>query len=277
MFRTCLFLLLCLAPANASKLDDAWKILADGTAENNGNKRKPALSAMVIAGANPRAVTMAASLLKDKEVDVRQAAAAVLGEMNPRLAIPGLLAALDDEAPEVSFTAALSLWNLGDRRGKDVLLAVLSGELGAASGLVKGTVRDAKKRLRDPAGLAMLGVKEGAGMFLGPAAMGITVFEELRKDGSAAAKTLSAAALAKDTNPATTEVLDGALGDKNWLVRAAVVKALALQGNRASVPKVEAMLEDKQEAVRYMAAAALVRLEGGQRKIVKPVAAKNTK
>lgn len=272
-----MFLLLCLAPANASKLDDAWKILADGTAENNGNKRKPALSAMVIAGANPRAVTMAASLLKDKEVDVRQAAAAVLGEMNPRLAIPGLLAALDDEAPEVSFTAALSLWNLGDRRGKDVLLAVLSGELGAASGLVKGTVRDAKKRLRDPAGLAMLGVKEGAGMFLGPAAMGITVFEELRKDGSAAAKTLSAAALAKDTNPATTEVLDGALGDKNWLVRAAVVKALALQGNRASVPKVEAMLEDKQEAVRYMAAAALVRLEGGQRKIVKPVAAKNTK
>jgi HEAT repeat protein len=277
MFRICLFILLCLAPASAAKLDEAWKILADGSTETNANKRKLALSAMAIAGTNPRAVTMAALLLKDREVDVRQTAAAVLGEMKGRAAIPKLVEALDDEAPEVSFTAARSLWNLGDRRGKGVLLAVLSGERGVSAGLMKGTVRDAKKRLRDPAGLAMLGVKEGAGMFLGPAAMGITVFEELRKDGSAAARALSAEALAKDTDPATIKVLEEALDDKNWLVRAAVVKALAMRGSRAAIPKLEALLEDKQEAVRYIAAAALVRLEGGRRKIAKPVAAKNAK
>lgn len=277
MIRICLFLLLSLAPASAAKLDDAWKTLADGTTEANANKRKLALSAIVIAGTNPRAVTMAALLLKDKEVDVRQTAAFVLGEMNARAAIPKLVEALDDEAPEVSFMAARSLWNLGDRRGKDVLLAVLAGERGVSAGLLRGTMRDAKKRLRDPAGLAMLGVKEGAGIFLGPAAMGITAFEELRKDGSASARTLSAEALTKDTDPATIKVLEEALDDKNWLVRAALVKALAMRGSRASIPKVQALLEDKQDAVRYTAAAALVRLEDGPRKLTKPIAAKNAK
>ncbi len=277
MLRIWLLIPLCLVPAGAAKLDDAWKILADGAAENNANKRKFALSAMVTAGTNPRVVTMAGALLKDKEVDVRQAAAAVLGEMSARLAIPKLALALDDEAPEVSFTAALSLWNLGDRRGKDILLAVLSGERGVSAGLVKGTVRDARKRLRDPAGLAILGAKEGAGIFLGPAAMGFTVYEELRKDGSATARTLSAAALSKDSALATTNVLGEALEDKNWLVRVAVLKALASQGNLASIPKVESMLEDKHDAVRYMAAAALVRLEGGPRKPAARVAPKTAK
>ena len=277
MFRISLFILLCLAPARAAKLDEAWKILAQGTAENNANKRKLALSAMVIAGTNPRAVTMVVALLKDREVDVRQMAAGVLGEMNARAAIPELAAALDDEAPEVSFTAARSLWNLGDRRGKDVLLAVLSSERGASAGLLKGTVRDARKRLRDPAGLAMLGVREGAGMFLGPAAMGIMVFEELRKDGSASARTLSAETLGKTTDPAILTILEEALDDKNWLVRAAVVKALAMRGSRSSIPKVETMLADKQEAVRYIAAASLIRLEGAPRKVAKPTMGKNAK
>lgn len=277
MFRICLFILLCLAPARAAKLDDAWKILAQGTSENNANKRKLALSAMVIAGTNPRAVTMVVSLLKDREVDVRQMAASVLGDMNARAAIPELEEALDDEAPEVSFTAARSLWSLGDRRGMDVLLAVLNGERGASAGLMKGTIRDARKRLRDPAGLAMLGVREGAGMFLGPAAMGIMVFEELRKDGSASARTLSAETLAKGADPAILTILEEALDDKNWLVRAAVVKALAMRGSRSSIPHVETMLADKQEAVRYIAAASLIRLEGMPRKVGKPAQRKNQK
>lgn len=277
MFRICLFILLCLAPARAAKLDDAWKILAQGTSENNANKRKLALSAMVIAGTNPRAVTMVVSLLKDREVDVRQMAASVLGDMNARAAIPELEEALDDEAPEVSFTAARSLWSLGDRRGMDVLLAVLNGERGASAGLMKGTIRDARKRLRDPAGLAMLGVREGAGMFLGPAAMGIMVFEELRKDGSASARTLSAETLAKGADPAILTILEEALDDKNWLVRAAVVKALAMRGSRSSIPHVETMLADKQEAVRYIAAASLIRLEGMPRKAGKLAQRKNQK
>jgi len=272
MPRICLLLLLSLTPAIAAKLDDAWKVLSDATAESNANKRKLALSAMVIAGPNPRAVTMVASLLKDKEVDVRETAAAVLGEMNSRAAIPKLVEALDDEALEVNFAAARSLWNLGDRRGKEVLLAVLAGDRGVSAGIVKGTMRDAKKRLRDPAGLAMLGAKEGAGMFLGPAAMGIIVFEELRKDGSAWARIIAVETLTKGADQAATKSLEEALDDKSWLVRTAVTKALALRGSRASIPKIEPLLDDKHDGVRYSAAAAIIRMESSPRKSVKPIA-----
>ncbi|MEO8131716.1 MAG: HEAT repeat domain-containing protein [Bryobacteraceae bacterium] len=272
MLRIWLLLFLCLTPVMAVKLDDVWKVLTDGAAETNANKRKLALSSLAIAGPNPRAVTLVASLLKDKEVDVRETAAAVLGEMNSRAAIPMLLDALDDEAPEVNFAAARSLWNLGDRRGKDVLLAVLAGERGVSAGIVKGTMRDARKRLRDPAGLAMLGAKEGAGMFLGPAAMGFVVFEELRKDGSAWARILAVETVTKGANPAANKVLEEALEDKSWLVRVAVLKALAFRGSRASIPKIEALLDDKHDGARYSAAAALVRIEAAApRRAVKPV------
>jgi hypothetical protein len=57
-------------------------------------------------------------------------------------------------------------------------------------------MRQAKHKLHNPGALAMMGVKESAGMFLGPVSMGITVFEELRKDGSASARTLATALLA---------------------------------------------------------------------------------
>jgi HEAT repeat protein len=277
MLPVCVFVILTLTSARAATLDEAWKTLQGGITENNANKRKLALSAMVVAGSQPRAVRMAASLLKDKEVDVRAAAASALGEMNARTAIPPLVEALEDDAPEVNFAAARSLWNLGDRRGRDILLAVLAGQRGDSPGILKETMRDAKRRLRNPAGLAMLGVKESAGMFLGPAAMGITVFEELRKDDSAAARTLSAAALATDRDPATIKALEEALDDKNWVVRAAVAKALAVRRNRASIPKIAAMLEDKQDGARYMAAAAIVRLAILPRAAVRPGAPKATR
>ncbi len=272
MLPLVLFLLLGLAPVSAARLDDAWKTLTGGIGESNANKRKQVLSALVVAAPNPRAVALASSLLKDNEVDVRQAAASALGSMKARTAIPKLIGALDDDAPEVSFTAARALWELGDKHGKEILLAVLAGERGDSSGLLKGTVRDARMRLRSPSGLAMLGMKEGAGMFLGPAAMGITVFEELRKDGAASARTLAADALATDRDPATIKALEEALDDKNWIVRAAVIKALAARGSRSSVPKIEILLTDKQEAVRYYAAAAIVRLEVVRKKVTKPAA-----
>ncbi len=267
---TLLFLsILSVLPA-ANFTDEAWQTLILGVKDGNANRRKEALAALVVAGPNPRAVSMAESLLLDKEVDVRQIAASVLGDMNSRKAIPKLTKALGDDAPEVSFTAARSLWNLGDKRGKNIFLAVLAGDRGNSAGLLKESMRSAKMKLRDPASLAMLGIKEGAGAFLGPAALGITVFEELRKDGSASARTLAASMLATDNDPKTIASLEDALIDKNWVVRAAVVKALVMRRSKASVPKIHLLLQDKREAVRYVAAAAMIRLKGETRKPSKP-------
>ena len=242
-------------------MDDAWQILTEGTTNSNANKRKQALSALVLAAPNPRAVTMAEGLLSDKEVDVRQSAASVLGDMKSRAAIPKLVEALDDDAPEVSFVAARSLWNLGDKRGRDILLAVLAGDRGVSAGFVRGSMRDAKNRLRKPSSLAMLGLKEGAGMLFGPASMGISAIEEMRKDSSASARALSAVLLGTDNSPESVKALEEALVDKNWVVRAAVVKSLAMRGDRKQIATLQSMLTDQEEAVRYMAAAGVIRLQ----------------
>jgi HEAT repeat protein len=259
-----------LLPAAVSATDDAWQILTEGTTNSNANKRKKALTALALVAPNPGAVThavrMAESLLTDKEVDVRQAAAAVLGDMKSRAAIPKLVEALDDDAPEVSFVAAQSLWKLGDKRGRDILLAVLAGDRASSSGVVRGSMRDAKNRLRNPSALAMLGLKEGTGMVFGPASLGISAIEEMRKDGSAPARAAAAALLGTDSSPESIKAVEEALVDKNWVVRVTVVKSLALRGDRRQIAALQSMLTDQEEAVRYMAAAGVIRLQATGKK-----------
>ena len=191
--------------------ESAWHTLTAGVTESNPNKRKQAIAGLEAGGAHPKLVAMAEKSLLDKDVDVRQTAAAVLGAMKAKSSIPKLTSALDDDAPEVSFTAARSLWALDNHAGLEIFIAVLGGERSNSSGLMKTKLRYAKHTLKNPAALTMLGIKEGAGTFLGPFAIGITVYEELRKDGSASARTLSAAALATDKDPATIAPLEDAL------------------------------------------------------------------
>jgi HEAT repeat protein len=215
----------------------------------------------------PRAITLVESALSDKDLEVRQTAAAVLGAVDSKRSIPKLKALLEDQAPEVSFEAARALWVLGDASGRDVLMAVALGDRASSSGLLKEQMRDAMKKLHNPAALAMIGMKEGAGAFLGPFGIGILVFEELRKDGSATARTLSVAALARDTDPKTLEVLVEALEDKNWVVRAAAAKALSTRGDAAMIAKLAPMLQDKNEEVRYVSAGAIINLDAVSRRL----------
>ncbi len=256
----CLSLLCVCLRAETPAEEAAWHTLTMGVTDSNPNKRKLAVTGLEAGGAHPKLVAMAENALTDKDVDVRQTAAAVLGSAKAHSAIPSLIAALDDETPEVSFSAARSLWVLGDHTGLDVLMAVLLGERAESSGLIKSSIRDAKHTMKNPRALATLGIKEGAGAFLGPFSMGITMYEELRKDGSAGARVAAAAALATDKDPKTIAALEDALADKNWIVRAAAAKALSERDSRASVPKLASLLAGDTDQARFMAAAAVIRL-----------------
>lgn len=55
-------------------------------------------------------------------------------------------------------------------------------------------------------------------------------------------------------------LVEWALGDGNWVVREAVPKAVGERGNKNSIPPLEALLCDDHRAVRYMAAASIIRL-----------------
>ena len=255
-------LLLAAEPATDSAAEPgrAWAVLTRGIAEPGVVKRSQAIAALGTMQGVPRAVDLLEPRLADKDWSVRQAAVIALGELKSRSSIPKLQLTLKDETPDVSFTAAKALWDMGDQSGRDLFREILAGERSTSPGLIKGSLRDAKIKMHDRTALAMMGLKEGAGYALGPFSMGIVVVEDLVKDSGAPARTLCASLLGADTDPGSLLQLEEALTDKNWTVRVAVAKALGSRASKASLPKLEERLGDDHDPVRYMAAASIIRL-----------------
>jgi HEAT repeat protein len=260
MWRT--ICLLCLSPAALLSTGveiGSWDILKQGIAEHNISNRAQAITALGSIGATPQVVEMIVGALKDKDAVVRQTAAAVLGEMQARRALPNLKQALNDESAEVSFAAARSLWQMGDQSGRDILCQVLMGDRKTGPGMIEGGMRDAKRKLHSPAALAKIGIDQAAG-FLGPFSMGVWFAEDFMKDKGASARALSAKLLAMDPDPGSVQELELALDDKNSAVRAAAARALGERAVRDEIPKIQPLLLDGNDGVRYMAAAAIIRL-----------------
>src|SRR5437588_326002 len=85
-----------------------WELLTQGAAEENAARRAMAIVALgTIRTAQAEKLVLAA--VSDKAVPVRLAAVSALAEQKSRAAVPKLKAALDDEAAEVSFSAAKAL------------------------------------------------------------------------------------------------------------------------------------------------------------------------
>jgi HEAT repeat protein len=251
------------ASAATGPLDStAWDALRKGIDDGDAQRRKTAISALGTIGPEPDAVNLIVRGLQDKDTLVRQTAAATLGEMGAHDAIPHLKAALDDN-PEVSFTAAKALWDLGDTSSRDIIQAVMAGERSDKPGKLHSAMREAKHKLR-PGELAFMGVKEASGVLLGPASIGVEALHEAMKesknDSAAPGRAAAAAILGKDPDPYSLILLEWGLGDKNWAVRVAVAKALGERGNQQTIAKLSSLLSDDHHAVRYMAAASMLRL-----------------
>jgi HEAT repeat protein len=241
---------------------EAWETLSKGLSDGNAEHRKKAIAAAGTIGPVKEAVEMVVKALQDKDTSVRQAAAVALGEMKSPDAIPALKAALDDN-PEVSFTVAKALWVPGDAdSSRDIFQAVLAGERKDTPGKMHNAMRDAKHKL-SPGQLALMGIKEAAGLF-GPASIAIEAVEEAmkeaKKDSGTPGRAMAAGVLATDSDPYALVLLEWALGDGSWAVRLAVAKALGERGTPDTIPKLLPLLSDEHHAVRYMAAASIVRL-----------------
>ena len=238
----------------------AWDTLNKGLNDGDPEHRVHAVVAVGTIGPTPEAIKVIETALKnDKATVVRQAAAVTLGDIKARAAIPSLESALDDN-PEVSFAAAKALQGMGNTSGRWILEEVLEGERTDRPSAVHGAVRKAKQKLHNPTQLALIGARTATGQFLGPASMGFTVGEMALKDGGAPGRTAAVAALAKDPDPYIVTLLEWALADKSWAVRAAVVKVLGERGNQNTIPKLLPLLTDDRDLVRSLAAAAVIRL-----------------
>jgi HEAT repeat protein len=248
--------------ATRASIRQAWETLEALAASNSAQRRRYATGALgLIAGTDKKArMLMENALANDKEADLRSYAASVLGEEKVRGAIPALRSALRDGDAGVAFAAAKALFEMGDHSGSTLLRQVLTGQVDQAPGLIEGALRDARKTLHDPKQLAMIGINEAAGALLGPASLAVTVAEQGLRDKGATARALSARLLATDRSAASRQALVEGLGDSNVLVRVASCEALAMQGDRSSLPHIQVLLEGKNEAARAMAAAEVLRL-----------------
>lgn len=238
----------------------AWDLLRRELADSNPDRRKQAIMAIGSIGPAPEVITILNEALRDRDVTIRQATAALMGELKYRANVPSLQAALDDE-PEVASQAAKSLWGMGDRSGRKILEALYTGEERGGPNFVESAMRDAKDKLRHPKKLVTMGINEASGALLGPFSMGITAAQEALKDGGAPGRALAVNLLAKDCDARAAQLMDWALdNDKSTLVRAATAKALGKCGNISTIPKLMLLLVDSSPAVRDMAAASIVRL-----------------
>lgn len=230
--------------------------------DKNPEHRREALSALSSIGASDdAAVNLVENVLStDKDTVVRQTAAAALGVMKARQAIPALRAALDDSSDEVAFQAAKSLTDMGDSSGEATLRGVLAGNVKTGPNMVTGAIRDAKHKLRHPQILFWMGAEDATGAFLGPAAMGMGVAKDALKDGGAVGRAGAAASLEKDSNPYALTLLEWALADDSWGVRLAAAKALGVRGNDETIPKLRFLMDDPHFSVDSMAAASIIHI-----------------
>jgi HEAT repeat protein len=211
--------------------------------------------------------------LTDEKPEVRAVAAAALGNMNARKSIPKLRTAMDDQDPSVVLAAAHSLDLMHDNSAYEIYYEVLNGERKARKGLIASQTAI----LHDPKKMAELGFAEGIG-FIPFASIGWGAVKAIAKDDSSPVRAAAARVLARDPDPATTKALMEATGDKSWIVQAAALEALAKRGDPSAMPTVQKYMSDEKAAVRFTAAATVIRLttiKEGRRKTHSPAADPN--
>jgi len=235
--------------------EDAWAVLRTACKEEKGLSRASAIRALGLIRNDPQARRLAEEALVDDNADIRLAAAEALGEMKARASIPKLRTALRDSDPPVVLAAAHSLELMKVRSAYQIYYEVLSGDRKARRGLIASQT----SALKDPKKLAQLGIKEGA-TFVPYGSMGWSAVKMFTRNDSAPARASAAHALVNDPDPAATRALTDALSDKSWLVRLAALESLAKRSNAAVLPVVRLYVYDEKDAVRYTAAATVVRL-----------------
>ena len=235
----------------------AWTMLSDAVNDDKHEEtRTQALAALGQMGGNPRSLGMIKDAMKDKDIDIRVAAALAAAQTKSPNITTDLRSLLDDKEPAVAFVAALSLWKMHDRSGEDVLTAVADGDRKASANLVNGTKHTLNKELHDPMAMAKYGATQGAYMLLGPFGIGLTAIEYLRRNGGDTARVSAIEAIAENhTNPIRVELIS-ATSDKDLGVRAAACKALARYHDKDVPPALAKVFDDPKPPVRLTAAAA---------------------
>jgi HEAT repeat protein len=255
--------------AHGSPVTDAQctEILQRALEAKNPETRKQAVVALSLASSQGPLFDQLEKMLDDKDVEVRQAVVESLSEVRTKSATAALHKALQDDVPEVSFSAAKALWSRHDPAGRTALLAVLSGESKTSSSFFSKQKRDALRMMHTPRTTFLFALRQGAGFAPVPGlGEGIASMQGILTDSGVSGRASAALLLGADREPATLEALKDALVDTNASVRAAAVHSLCMRNDPALKKALEPLLEDPKEPVRLRAAAGYLRLTAIQEK-----------
>jgi HEAT repeat protein len=246
-----------------SATNTAWDMLRTALSDSKAQAHQARIDAITALGTLSD-FAQAQKLLRDTAQDpdryLRFAAVAAMGAGKARIFIPDLKTALKDNAPEVSFAAAVGLWKMNDRSGESVLYAVLAGNRKAKQGAVGSGLHQADQDLHSPSKLAEIGAEQGAYALLGPVGFGVDAFRMMHKGNNGnSPRVLTATLLADDKSEATRQQFVDALDDRDSFVRAAAARQLGDYRGKQVMNALQGAFDDPKPVVRLMAAASYIR------------------
>jgi HEAT repeat protein len=241
----------------------AWDMLRTDVSESKVQVRQARIDAITALGTLSD-FEQAQKLLRDTAQNpdryVRFAAVAAMGASKAQIFIPDLKTALKDNAPEVSFAAAVGLWKMNDRSGESILYAVLAGDRKVKQGAVGSGLHQADQDLHSPSKLAEIGAEQGAYALLGPVGFGVDAFRMMHKGNNGnSPRVLTATLLADDKSEATMQQFVDALDDRDSFVRAAAARQLGDYRGKQVTDALQGAFDDPKPVVRLMAAASYIR------------------
>jgi HEAT repeat protein len=234
----------------------AWDLLTTAVFSKVTIERTNGVRALGLLRDTPRARELAENALKDPKPEVRESAAIALGQMHATESVAKLRQVLSDANVKVVMAAAHSLRELkDDKSAYAVYFGLLTGERKSGDGMIAQQI----ETLKNPKELAKIGISEGIG-FIPFAGIGWDAYRTMHKKDPNPVRAAAATFLAHDPDPLTGKALVNATKDKDWIVRAAAIEAIAQRGDASLLPKVQLKFSDKNPKVRYSAAAAVIRL-----------------
>ena len=240
----------------------ATGLLKESMQDKNPDTRKHTAQAMGLIGPREPYVSQVASMLYDKDVEVRVAAIISMVDLKNEGTAALLQPLLDSEVPEVSFAAAKGLWALQAPEGREALLSVLGGESKTKSGFITRQKRETLRMFHTPKTMFLFVLQTGASLAPVPGlGAGVSSVEGILSDASISGRAATALLLSTDKDPRVVQALRDVLTDKEWAVRAAGAHAIALRNDPAMSTDLVPLFDDKNVAVRARAAAGYLRLE----------------
>lgn len=246
----------------ATDVELARSILKEGFDSHDYQVRTQAITASGMVGRDETLLTRLADFLHDKNVDVRLATVHVLADLHSPQSEVWLRQTLqEDKTPEVSFAAAKVLAGMQDHAGTTALMDVYDGKRKTSSNLLKKEERSTFDEFHSLPSATMFVLGKGIDYIPVPGAgEGFTAITMLLKDPKLSDRANALFILCRSKSPESLKLLEKALQDDDWSVRAVAAQMIAHTAQTNLRDSLPPLFKDKNQKVRFRAAGAYLRL-----------------